>query len=173
MGTVDELKKRAQSYEAAYNSFLSTEAGKASLESRSKLKECVANSSLSNKEIYKAVKSSLPMKKKAAEGVQKQALKDVMHLVERLCEKREVVANGQSDANCVTQTAKDYFDSVVRVAKECPEAYAKLKIASFAFTTVLKSLLKQGMKSEDLMKELQAAGISNTYLLDKPAKLAS
>lgn len=172
IGTVDDLKKQAQSYEAAYKNFMETEAGKASLENRAKFKECIASSSLSNKEIYKAVKNSLPMKRKAAKGVQKHALKDVMHFVERMCKKREPVADGQNDGACVAQTATAYYESLVKVAKECPEAYAKLKIARFAFATVLKSLLKQGMKSEDLVRELQAAGISNEYILGKPAKMA-
>lgn len=171
-GTVDELKKRAQFYEAAYNSFIEKEAGKAAMESKNSLKECVANSSLSNKDIYKAVKNSLPKKKKA-EGAEKHALKDVKQLIERICENREVQANGQSDATCVTQTAKAYFDSLIRVSKECPDAYARLKIAGFAYKTILKSLLKQGMKSEDLMKELEAAGITNSFILGKPAKMAT
>ncbi|MCE5317726.1 MAG: hypothetical protein LLG04_10290 [Parachlamydia sp.] len=172
LATVEDLKDRAKSYDAAYKTFMDQEAGKAVLESRNTLKESVANSSLSCKDIFKAVKKALPGKKKEADAAQKQAKKDMKRLLESICEKREPVANGQCDVNCVTKAATAYFDSMVRATKECPEAYAQFRIARFSFAKVLKSLLKQGMKSEDLAKELEAAGISNSYLLGKSAKSA-
>lgn len=173
LATVEDLKNRAKFYDAAYKTFMDQEAGKAVLQSRTTLKESVANSSLTCKDIFKAVKKGLPVKKKEADESQKQAKKDMKRLLESICENREPQANGQCDETCVTKAATAYFDSLVRATKECPEAYAQFRVARFALAKVVKSLRKQGMKSEDLAKELEAAGISNSFLLDKSAKAAN
>lgn len=178
LSTTEDLKKAAKSYEEAYQAYVSQESGKAAMESKKSLKEILNNSSVSNKEIYKAVKRTLlPQLKKsetdtdAVHAQRKLAYKEVMHQVERLCEKRVKLEKAPSDLNPVTQAAMAYFEKMITVAQTCPEAYQKLKLARFGYAIVLKSLLKQGMTSESLRKELEAAGITNSYLLNKPEYL--
>lgn len=174
VSTVEDLKKSAQAFEAAYNTYAAQEAGKAAIQNRKSLQECVSNSSGSCKKITHEVKIALfkhiKKSKKGSANSKEQnkfAFHEVMQQIEKVCERREGKDGLEKDITPVTNAAVAYFDNMVTVSQTCKDVYAQVKLARTHYYMALKSLVKQGKTSAELKKELVDAGISNPFLLKK------
>lgn len=185
--TLEDLKNAALAFEAADNEFTSHPHGQLSIHYKSILKIRVMNSQRDKNEIAKAVNHALNRhtskkgsrrkncdnKHEHIEFAKNEVMRKFNGYLEKSSKGMGAAATEEAPKHQrlrpVMKAARDYMYSMVVVSAKIKDKYNKQCKSRLDCKKVVQSLLEQGHTSETIRQEMQNAGVSNPYVLSKPA----